>query len=86
MENVPRVSSVSGIGGNEHVSASVLAEATTTEATVEATTSEATMMDMSEGMEVEKDVRETSALLECTGIGVGQIDIVEVYCVGHNVN
>ena len=41
---------------------------------------EATMMEASQGTEY---VREISALLECMGIGVDNVDIMEALCLGH---
>ena len=43
-------------------------------------TVEATLMDASEGMDIERDVREISALLGC--MGVDRVVIMEVFCLG----
>ena len=43
---------------------------------------EAPSMDTSEGMEVERSVREISALLECLGVGVEKVGIMVVFCLG----
>ena len=64
-------SSRSGIRWTEHVSDVTVAAAVL---------AEATMMEASEGTEY---VREISALLECTGIGVDNHGIMEVLCPGH---
>ena len=64
-------SSRSGIIWTEHVS-----DLTVAAALLE----EATMMEASEGTEY---VREISALLECMGIGVDNVGIMEALCPGH---
>ena len=57
----------------EHATDVSLAAVVPAEATIaRATTVKATMMDSSEGMEIEKDVREISAQIECRGHGHGQ--------------
>ena len=69
-------SSRSGIIWTEHVSDLTVAAAVLTEAVLE----EATMMEASEGTEY---VREISSLLECMGIAVDNVGIMEVVCPGH---
>ena len=69
-------SSRSGIRWTEHVSDVSVAAAVRAKAVLP----EATMMEASEGTEF---VREISALLECMGIGVDNVGIMEALCPGH---